>query len=419
MARPRRPGALLGLAFAALAASPAPAGASPQDVFGFGPRAAALGATGAASAEGYECVHANPALLSTETKRRLDLGLMGAVFDLHAGGPAPYEALKGSYVGATLPIPLGGVLRDRLVLGLGFFTPFDLIVRGRILYPERVQFPVADRTQSVAIQVAAGVYLGHGLRVGGGFSALAALTGSVIVATDATGRIGTTVEDTLVASYAPVLGASLDLEEHYRLGLTYRGALEGTFNVVIDVEDLGQIVVPPLNISGTAQYDPHQVALEIARVTGPWRAAFGVTYKHWSAYPGLVFATVRCDLETAAGSGCQGLVPPDPDYSDTVVPHLGLERWLELGDDARLALRAGYALEPTPAPEQTGVGNAFDESRSLLGLGYGIVLPPVRMDAFAQLHVLHGRTHDKSDGSASFETSGTIFAGGTTLGVSF
>jgi len=34
-----------------------------------------------------------------------------------------------------LPLPFGGVLKDRVSGALAFFTPTDVIVRGRILYP--------------------------------------------------------------------------------------------------------------------------------------------------------------------------------------------------------------------------------------------------------------------------------------------
>ena len=420
--------AALGLA---LVATSAVAHASPEDVFGFGARTMALGATGAAHAEGYEAVYANPALLSTTRARQLTLGVAGAMFDLRAetptgGGRLSYEALRGTFIGAALPVPFGGVLKDRIAVGLGFFTPFGLVVRGRILYPERPQFLLADRTQSVAVQAAVGVHVVRGLRVGAGFAALAALTGDVAVGTDASGRIGTVVEDTLVASYGPILGASYDLGD-WRVGAAFRGELVGRFTVVITARDLGEIVVPPLHISGIAQYDPWQVAAEVARVTGPWRFAVGVTYKHWSAYPGPAEATVRCDFENPQ---CDALVPPDPDFHDTVVPRLGVERVVAWTQSAEGRLRAGYFLEPTPSPEQTGDGNLFDNTRSALTLGYGLALaaplPPVELDVFGQLHVLHPRTHEKDGavaatnaGAPRTETHGLIVAGGFTAGVRF
>jgi long-chain fatty acid transport protein len=428
-----RPFALAIAALVGLAARPALA--SSEDIFGFGVRSMAMGASGAAVGQGYEAVYGNPALLALARDRELTLGFVGAHFDLQAGDRISYEGLRGSIIGATLPVPFGGALKDRIAIGLGFFAPFELIVRGRILFPETPQFLIADRTQTVAVQAGIGVDVGGGFRVGGGFAALAALTGSVLVATDASGRVGTVVEDTLVASYGPIVGASYDIGDAYRVGLTFRGELVGRFNVVITVQDLGGIVVPPLNISGVAQYDPWQFALEFARAKGPWKLAAGATWKHWSAYPGPAEATVRCpDTDPATGmpfeGSCGALVPEPPGYSDTVVPRVGVERTLDLGPGVRAHLRGGYFFEPSPAPEQKGAANLFDNARSVLSLGYGVELAPplpaLRAEWFGQLHVLHSRTHTKNPGvppenagSPSVETSGFIVAGGATLGVTF
>ncbi|WP_437841189.1 OmpP1/FadL family transporter [Sorangium sp. So ce1153] len=427
---------LLRVLAAGLAFAPARAAqASPEDVLGFGARASAMGATGAASAEGYEAVHANPALLSLSRERRLTLGLEGAIFDLRAGDRRlSYAPLRGSLIGATLPIPFGGALADRVTIGLGFFTPFDVVVRGRILYPETPQFPLADRTQSVAAQAALGASLGRGVRVGAGFAALAALSGSVTVATDASGRVGTLVEDTLVASYGPIVGASYDLGA-YRVGATFRGELVGRFNVVIHAEDLGGIAVPPLNIAGIAQYDPAELALEVARVRGPWRVAIGATYKRWSDYPGAVEATVRCpEVDPDTGEpftgSCSAPAPAAPGYSDTVVPRVGVERTLALRPGATAHARGGAFFEPSPAPEQTGASNVYDNARLGLSLGYGLALaaplPRLTLDLFTEVQLLLPRAHQKrgDPGAAAGEggavrARGFLVAGGTTVGVAF
>lgn len=415
-------------------ASSREAQASPEDVFGFGPRTMAMGGAGAALGNGFEAVWGNPALLSVSRERQLNVGFLGAVFDLRAPQRISYNPLSGSFIGAVLPVPFGGALKDRVTLGLGFFTPFDVIVRGRILYPETKQFLLADRTASVAVQVAMGINIGHGIRIGGGFAALAALTGSVLVATDASGRIGTVVEDTLVAAYGPLLGLSYE-RKGYRAGLTFRGELSGRFNVVIEVRDLGQIVVPPLNISGLAQYDPLQVAIEAARIRGPWQLTAGLTVKHWSAYPGPAEATVRCpaidpDTGEPPTEPCGALVPTPVNYSDTVVPRVGVERQLDVGSRVRMALRAGYFLEISPSPDQTKVRNLYDNTRSVFGVGYGIELkspmPHIRFDVATQVHVLHPRTHVKDSdvsldnpGAPEVRSSGFVYAGGATLGVGF
>jgi long-chain fatty acid transport protein len=429
MGQGRRAGWLFAVA-TLLAASHA--SASPEDVFGFGPRSSAMAGTGTAGAEGYEAVYSNPALLSTARERKLTLGVMGASFQLHAATPIRYEPLRGSIIGAVLPIPFGGVLKNRIALGLGFFTPFDLVVRGRILYPETPQFLVADRTQSVAVQAGIGIDLGYGIRIGGGFAALAALSGNVLVASDSAGRVGTTVEDTLVASYGPIAGASVDLGDYYRIGATFRGTLQGRFDVVINVKDLGSIVVPPLNISGIAQYDPWQIAFEVARVRGHWRGAIGATYKHWSSYPGPAEATVRCPPLDVDGQPmtCAATGPAPPGYHDTVTARIGAERVFEPARGVRILARGGYFFEPSPAPEQTRESNQYDNARSVLSLGYGLTLsdplPPIDFDLFGQLHFLHPRVHRKDDdiartatGWPSAESGGTIAAVGATVGARF
>ena len=415
----------LACAVVSFIAAPERAQASPQEVLGFGYRSTAMGRSGAAVGQGVDAVYANPALLSLSQSMELELGLMGASFDLHAAGAGmpgriSYQGLRASTLGGVVPIPFGGALKDRVALGIGFVTPLDVVVRGRILYPETPQFLLADRVQSVALQGGIGIDVGYGIRIGGGVGALAALEGSVLVARDASGRIGTVVEDTLVASYAPVAGASYDIGEHYRVGLAFRGELEGRFNVVITAEDLGEIDIPPLNISGVAQYDPWQLALELARIHGPWRVAVGVTYKHWPAYPGPLEATVRCEDADVELDDCLAPVPPDPGYAPVVAPHVGVERVLGSGA-TEILLRGGYAFEPTPAPEQTGRSRYFDNHRSIFSAGWGVVLPeqiaPVAFDGYVQMQLLHSRQHEQRvvDGAladATVDTHGWIGAAG-------
>jgi long-chain fatty acid transport protein len=93
-------------------------------------------------------------------------------------------------------------------------------------------------------------------------------------------------------------------------------------------------------------------------------------------------------------------------------------------------LRGGYFFEPSPAPEQTGESNLFDNHRSVLTWGYGLSLhdplPGIDLDLFGQLHVLHPRSHVKgpealpdNPGMPEVHTGGFIVAGGATAGVRF
>ena len=415
------------LVWAAMTTVGSRAVASPEDVFGYGPSSQAMGMTGVAIGRGYETVYTNPALLSLSRDRRLSLGFQGAHHSLRAVGPnAPgdlyVDSLRGVIIGATLPLGFGGVMRDRVTVGVGFFTPTNVVVRGRILYPEKIQFGVlGDRAQSVAIQAGFGVNLGYGVRAGLGFASLAAIAGKVLVATNETGQIGTKVDDQLIAAYGPIAGLSYDLGEAWRAGLTYRGVLDARFSVTIVVRDLGSLDVPPLNIAGLAQYDPRQFQLEFARVRGPWRGAIGAMWRQWSAYTGPPEPTVLCPPERP---DCKALGQVPFNFHDTISPRVGGERELALGGDAVGRIRAGWAFEPSPAPEQTREMNFLDSSRHVLTAGYGIELPWMSLDFYAQYHHLLSRTHTKdpdvtqtNPGFPYVRSEGHIWVGGLVFGV--
>lgn len=401
--------------------------ASGEDVIGLGPRSAALAGSGAALSEGFEATHTNPALLSLARERELSVGLTSALFDLEADRDLDYRALRALVVGGSFPIPFGGKLEDRVGLGFAFFTPAQMIAR--TLYTDAPQMPIGDRTQSLGIRFAVGLDLGYGLRLGVGTAVLATLTGTVTVGTDSSGQIGTILEEGLVASYAPVIGASFDLGKSYRVGVTYRGALTANTDVAIVVKDLGPLQVPELNIGGIAQYDPHQVALELARHSGAWRGAIGITYKHWQAYPGPVEATVSCPALTDPDQQvtCELLEPEKVDYAPVLVPRLAVERLFGLRRGLDLAARGGYFFEASPYPPQSKQSRIYDNARSVVTLGAGLKLaeplPPIGFDLFGQVHLLHPREHAKEPGFGRpgevVTSRGVIVALGGTAAVRF
>ena len=444
------PSFLGGLALAlAITATSTPASASPEDLFGYGARTSAMGATGTAYAGGYEAAWHNPALASQVRAPKLTLGYVGGVVRLDAQGDGlpgrtGSTPIKGTIIGAEIPIPLGGRLANRLGIALAFYEPTDVVVRGRVLYPEKTQFPMLDnRAQSVTIRAALGADIGYGIRLGVGFAALAEVVGTVVAATDATGRVGTRVEDQLVATYAPTFGATYDLPlkgpEQWRVGLTYRGTLDARFSVVIDGSKLTSLQIPLFNISGLAQYDPAQMALEVARREELNTLAVQVVYKHWSAFPGILESTVVC---TEGGAGACGLTPPTIDWHDTFVVRVGGDQGFRIARGAVLHARGGGFFETTPLPDTLPGSDAydrgskglvtvptryFDSHRVALTAGTGLSmakpLPPIDIDLFAQYHVLLPRTVTSVDGSGAVlskgDSSGHMTVVGMTAGVKF
>lgn len=421
--------------------------ASPEDLFGYGPHSSAMGGTGAASAQGFEAAWANPALLSRLRERKLTLGYGGAAFGLATqaeGGERQARgtaAARGVFIGVDLPLPFGGVLKDRLGVGLAFYTPSDIIVRGRLLYPEKPQFPLlGERAQSLTVRGGLGVDLSHGLRVGAGFAALAEIVGDVLVATDSSGRVGTRVEDQLVTTYAPTLGATYDLPfwRGGRVGLAFRGTLDARFAVTIDATKLSSLNIPVFNISGLAQYDPSQVALEVAHESDARTVAFGATYKLWSRYKGPIEPTISCP---PGEEGCGALVPAVIGYANTLVVRAGLDEKVQLAPSAVGHVRAGAFFEGSPLPSTLPSSDAFrfsdrttgpvptryyDAARlaGTLGLGLSLKspLPPIDLDMYTQLHFLLPRTmtSDLGDGSAErTKVTGRVHVYGLLAGVRF
>jgi long-chain fatty acid transport protein len=358
--------------------------ASPEDLFGYGARTNAMGATGTAHATDGEAAWHNPALASRIRKSALTIGWQDAVYAL----PVDAEAARGALVGAGIPIPFGGALHDRVGLTLGFYTPSDVVVRGRVLYPEKPQYPLlVDRAQSVTIRAGIGVDVGWGLRAGAGIAALAELSGKVVAAAS-----GTEVDDRLVATYAPAFGLSWEKGE-YRIGAVFRGRLDARFDVTVDGSKLTSLPIPVFDISGLAQFDPAQVALEIARSSDDGVVAVQVAYKRWSDFPGLLAPTVVC----SDGSTSCGLQPPAIDWKDTFAVRVGAERGLALAPGATLKLRAGGWVESSALPDRLPASPAFggpvptryyDGTRIVPTIGAGIALRQLDVDLFAQEHVV-------------------------------
>ena len=296
------------------------------------------------------------------------------------------------------------------------YTPTDVIVRANIQRPEVPQFLLlADRAQSVALQLGMGVSLPLGFRVGVGVAVLAAIEGSVIVATDSTGKVGTRINDDLIATYAPIAGLSWEYGP-IRISGVYRDPLVATFNVTVMAQNLG-IPLPTFNIAGVAQYDPRQAAFEAAFVRWGFTVAVGTTFKRWSEYPGPLCRTTTTSI-----------VPPAPNVQDTWVIRAGAEYRRSFGT-SEVAARIGYFFEPSPAPPVSVPGSSayLDNDRHVAtagilvgGRAHGTRLT---LELFGQTHVLVDRTSVMGSGTGlvtqSIQYGGMLYLIGLAATVSF
>lgn len=401
--------------------------ASPLDLFGFGGRSPALVGTGVATSTDYDAVYLNPAGLADVARKRITLGtVMGSMFLYVNDYRTDTDPISGLVIGGAVPVPLGGALRDRVGLGLGFHIPTAAINRARHPLPGvPVHALLESRTHVVAAQGALGVKINERWRAGIGVLALAELGGVIHVTTDAAGRFTTFSEQQLLTRVSPIIGArylvpGLVPGQNLQIGVTLRGPSRSDYDILV-TNDLGNslpISIPTVRIAGASQYDPLTLAIEAAWQSGGLLSVSGqLAYQRWSAYPLPTLEPV------------EGAPPQEPaGFHDIVVPRLGVE-WHTRGR-TQLSVRGGYSFFWSPAPEMDGQQSLLDNHRHILSTGVGVAWPgsrwPLHLDAWVQLHALMPRTHTKDPAQFepdeplpfdSVDTGGSIVVGGVTLGV--
>ncbi len=424
--------------------APERAHANPPDLLGLGPRTSALGLTGTSYADDYEAAFANPALLSRVQHKHLTVGVLGGSFQLRVDDePYHLSNLRSMTIGFAVPLPFGGKLANTLGIGAAFYLPVDSVLRADVLFTDEPQFPILARTDSVAAFLGAGVSLHRlvpGLRLGIGAVGVATLVGRLdLRLTDANLFVSQT-ESQVLASFRPTAGISYE-QDRFGLGAMFRTEARSSVDVDVSIMNIPGIEVPPIRITGLAQYAPHTLILE-----GHYRFASvmlvaNVTYRRYSQHPGMLEATTA-----------DSVAPPIADFRDTVAPHGGIE-WEVLRLRTRVAVRAGYAFEPTPAPparmgaarSATGevlLGDDIDDdgqddpilvpiryldsNRHILSAGYGVqhrtILGPIlTMDGQLQLQTITRRTHDVSQAGRTdpIDTRGFLFAAGVAVGIAY
>ncbi|HRI50304.1 MAG TPA: hypothetical protein PLW65_08980, partial [Pseudomonadota bacterium] len=267
----------------------ASARASLPELTSLGTRSPALAGTGVADSTGYEATYQNPAGLATG-KRNLTLGLVyGGYQTTVDDAPYPIENTLGLIIGGALPLPLGGVMKDRLGLGLGLYLPTGFINRVRVPFPDVARASLLDsRTQIVSILFGGGVRLPWGLQVGGGVLALAALVGEINIQQDGSGRLIAASEQQLTVNYSPILGARWQTPGgRVAVGAVFRGVSQSSYRITVHTKlgDALPLMLPVIYFSGIAQYDPLQVAAEVAvRATRRLVLTAQLSYKQWSAF---------------------------------------------------------------------------------------------------------------------------------------
>lgn len=415
--------------------------ASVLDLFGYGARGIALVGAMPAASTGPESVYYNPAALAFDTRLSFSLGFQTSRFGLRVNDEK-WDAREAPAltIGFGVPLPFGGALRERLAIGLGFVLPQTSILIADTPRPGEFSYVLLEnRAQTVSIQAGLAFRVTDWLSLGYGVLALSELEGAIDVGPNPAGRLGSEARDQLVADYSQVASVSVRPHDRVEGSLSWRQESTADYElpITVDLGDQFQIPVPVLDIGGTAQFDPQQVAVSVSgRPHLQVQTHASVVWKQWSAFRNPIRYTAVPDGYPAQ---------PDPNFSDRVSVRLGVEASFEAGP-VMLIPRLGYAWEPTPVPEQTGLHNYLDSNRNVLGIGLGATLGQFSLDIGTQLHLISDRTHSKAcvenadgdlivplepgansqttypgpnPGCPGVSNGGTLFLAGAELGVHF
>tara|TARA_B100000029_G_scaffold510209_1_gene601165 strand:+ start:251 stop:1396 length:1146 start_codon:yes stop_codon:yes gene_type:complete len=371
-----------------------------------------MGGAISSSAIGHEAIYYNPAGLAWGKRPTFSLGYQYASFalDIRDEQQDVQEAPALS-IGFSMPLPLGGIMKDKLALGLGFVLPQTSIFITRTPYPGTPHFPVLEnRAQGVSILGGIGIQVTDWMSCGAGFIALAELNGSIETGPNQLGEVGAKVHDSLLADYSPVFGVVLHPSEEVQLSMVYRDASRAAYALPVKA-DLGSefpIPIPLLDLRGVSQFDPGQINVELSiRPSSQLLLAASASRVWWSDFTNpIVYTAVPDDYPPQ----------PEPNFSDIWVWRLGAE-WATQLSSTKLAVRSGYVYYPTPTPHQTGLHNYLDNTRQIWSAGLGLEYSVFQFNAGLQLHVLTDRKHTKNESEATTDNEGypTIHHGGHIL----
>lgn len=398
------------------------------DIYGFDPRAVALGGTQGAADGDFTAVYYNPALLLGADRPSVGVGFTwmrpetyATVTEEFPGNVPLVFRAPPDYAAVTLGanLPFGGKLARRAALGMGLHVPWRHVYRGRLIDDAEASFyrhdSQPDRMQifaAVAARPVEHLTLGAGVQLMSDFGGQARFearvgvgggVGGLIVRRELTNEVSGVV--------APTAGASWRVHQRVRLHASWRWELKATYELPIDVtlteSDGTTLDTLRVSTTGVSYYTPHALSAGVAvGVSDALRVTADFAYELWSRAPptqvtidirvGNILRTFLSDCITSrvgpnGRPDCDAGVEPPPRFADIPIGRAGVEYRL----DDRATVRAGYFFRPSPVPPQRGKTNVIDPPVHGLSLGGGYSFDdPLEMgrrivlDAAAQVAVL-------------------------------
>src|SRR5207302_1249889 len=179
---------------ALLCGAPA-ARANPFELFGFTPRGIGMGGAMVGLADDLAGTFYNPAGIIGHSKSEFGIGFADTLPALHINRSKTNSPNLSTDTESAprfelgIIFPLGGLLKDRVVIGIGGGHPIGSLIRVQTIDQSRPQFYMyQSKPQRFALSTSIGVKLFDGLSVGVGAQIIAEQVGSVSFALDVASR---------------------------------------------------------------------------------------------------------------------------------------------------------------------------------------------------------------------------------------
>lgn len=393
--------------------------ASVADSLGLGSRAVSMGGALTALADDFSATFYNPGGLAAADRSNVTVGGVWAkpwLYWREKGGPKQHPdllATGAAYLGLTSNLGhLTGFRQlEPWTLGFCIYLPFERVLFTDIP-PESSESRFVfylDDTQVLAVLAGLSWKITPWLSVGlsGNFLADLRAPNEAVAEIDlrtvfpylaGLGDLQKRVRPRIMRDAelkaAPIVGLRVQPAEWLLLGLTYRGKLYGetvgTQDIKLRFTDFSN---PSFSLETSILADihyvhywnPNRVSLGAALLRRRLSLSVDLTWADWSDYLDPMWYR------------------PSPSFRDTWTPRVGLEYRVDKG----LVVRAGYAFQKSPVPEQRGSSNYMDCDRHVVSCGAGYTFPggaarvlwkkPLTVEAYVQYIELVERTYRKSD----------------------
>lgn len=412
------------------------------NLFGYGPRAAAMGGAMTAEATDYTSVFYNPALMVE--RKDVNFGFAFQWYRMTADVKPKDLAQEVDCKACTAPdavgyslglvFPLGGKVKNHVAIGLGLYLPSQVMLRVNAPDPNTpFWYRYNANPERIVIHAGVGIKIVDWLKIGLGIQALADLLGNganvrvdlfskEVQLRELNSYLGTRV--------APVFGLHVSPIKRLRFGATFRWEMKLVYEIPAKV-DLATVGTLAFAVTGVAHFTPHTLSFGAAfDITEQLTVSLDGEWQNWSAAPSP-YTNLNIDLSgplldgLGLGSALDLTSPVQkPGFADTLGARLGFEYRIS----PRFQARLGGFFRPTPVPKQNVAGtNLLDNTTIGVSGGFGfnfddpleIMQHPIQIDIAAQGHFILAREAIKEPTDVVPSYTAAARVGGITASVRY